>query len=254
MQTHWQDRSKHWGLQGPPLQPNPEVVDYFTSKVATDQHILLLGVTPQIAQVYQRVTAVDYSASMIERVWPGNTATKTAVLQNWLDYTPNKPFDAVIGDGSVNMLHYPTEIKLFFKRLPLWLKPGAPLICRIFTRFDEPVTITRIFEELETNKNFAAWRRLLNMYLAEQHGPLVRHSDVLNLFETLFPDRTQLPFAPELIAKMDAYRGATTSTWFPTRSEFLAEIPDNIEACFEDVGTYDHSTAYPIITCRIKES
>lgn len=254
MKTHWDARSQHWAQFRVPLQPNQEIIDYFLSEVSADQHILLLGVTRQIAEAYNNVTAVDYSPNMIQRVWVGNSKTKTAILQNWLDYTPTKKFDAVLGDASINMLQYPQEVKRFFNRLHLWIEPGRPLICRMFTRFSEPVTINRIYSELETNRNFNAWRRLLNMYLAEQNGSLVRHSDTLNLFNTLFQDRSQLPWDAETVSKMDTYKDTTTSTWFPTRQEILDIIPGYISAQFVDVGTYEHYTAYPILICKIQEN
>lgn len=253
MKTHWDARSQQWSTTGSPLQPNQEVIDYFLSQIPSDQHILLLGVTRQVAEVYQRITAVDYSPSMIQRVWVGNSTTKTAVLQNWLDYRPNQPFSGIIGDASINMLHYPTEIEIFFARLPQWLAPNGKFVCRVFTRFDEPVTLDRIHSELHTMKNFNAWRRLLNMYLAEQSGPLVKHSDTLALFNQLFPDRDQLPWPEDMLSKMDAYKDTTTSTWFPTRKELLSMIPEQFAAEFVDVGSYDHHTAYPILVCKIQD-
>lgn len=253
MNTHWAARSQHWGQMGPPLQPNHEVLDFMLSLVPRESNIMLLGVTPQIAQKYTSVVAVDYSEAMIQRVWPGNSNTKRAILCNWLEFTPNNKFDAILGDGSINMLQHPREVQNFFSRLSLWLKPDAPLVCRIFTRFDEPVTLDRIHSELHTNRNFAAWRRLLNMYLAEQKGPLVKHSDTLDLFNELFPDRSKLPWTSEQCAKLDAYRNTDTYTWFPRRDEFLQLIPSNIHAQFTDVGTYEHATAYPILTCKIQD-
>ena len=99
--THWAERSQHWGKIGPPLVPNQEIVDTFTRLVPSDQHILMLGVTPQIANAYTHVTAVDFSPAMIERVWPGNTETKQAIEDNWLTVDlVEEPFDGIIGDGS----------------------------------------------------------------------------------------------------------------------------------------------------------
>lgn len=253
MNTHWAERSRQWGQLGPPLQPNQEVIDYFLSEVSADQNILLLGVTKQVAEAYNNIIAVDYSPSMIERVWLGNTDTKQAILENWLNFTPDNKFDAALGDGSINMLYYPGEVEKFFTQLPLWLKPGGKLICRIFTRFDEPVTLDRIYNELKTNKNFSAWRRLIHMYLAEQKGSLVRHSDALAIFNELFPDRSILPWDSEIVSRIDAYKDTTTSTWFPTRSEFLDLVPKYLTPKFVDVGTYEHHTAYPILICQIPE-
>jgi hypothetical protein len=46
---------------------------------------------------------------------------------------------------------------------------------------------------------------------------------------------------------MDAYKDATTSTWFPTRQEILDLLPD---AEFVDVGTYDIADTCPLMIIK----
>ena len=103
--THWAARSLTYGQSGPPLNPNQEIIDGFISLAPVSGHILLLGVTAKIHAAYTHITAVDYSPAMIERVWPGNTPTKQVQEGNWLTVDlPVGTFDAILGDGSVNML------------------------------------------------------------------------------------------------------------------------------------------------------
>ena len=249
--THWADRSQHWGKIGPPLIPNQEVIDAFTALIPKDSNILMLGVTPQIANAYNSVTAVDFSPSMIERVWPGNTTTKRAIEADWLTVDLDQEFDGVLGDGSINMVGYPHEIRFLFKRTYTWLRPGGRFAMRFFTRPDEPVTREYLLEEgLNPTMGFSAYRRILPMYIAANEGnSCIRSSRMLEVFDELFPDRGVLKWDPEHITSIDAYRGTTTTSWFPTRSEILDFVyAESKDAGFVDAGTYEIANTCPILT------
>lgn len=251
LKTHWAERAKHWGKIGPPLQPNQEVIDCFTSLIPADRRILMLGVTPQVANAYNNVTAVDFSPAMIERVWPGNTATKHAIEDNWLTIDlADELFDGVIGDGSINMVGYPNDIRLLFERCYRWLKPGARFAMRFFTRPKEDITREYLLDEgANPTVNFSAFRRLLPMYIAAQEGSAVKTYRMLEVFDELFPDRSILKWDPEHIVSIDSYKGTTTTSWFPTREEILEFVHSgakNVE--FIDVGTYDIADTCPVLT------
>ena len=251
MITHWEDRSRHWGKIGPPLNPNQEIIDAFVQLIPTTSKILLLGVTPQVANTYNYVTAVDFSPPMIERVWPGNTETKHAYQDNWLTVDlSEEPFDGIIGDGSINMVGYPNDIRTLFERCYHWLKPGGRFAMRFFTRPDLPITRERLLAEgANPTVNFSAFRRLLPMYIAVTEGPAVRSYRMLEVFDELFPDRSQLKWPTEQIISIDSYKGTTTTSWFPTREEILEFVPvDAKDVRFIDVGTYDIADTCPILT------
>jgi SAM-dependent methyltransferase len=223
------------------LNPNHEIIDGFTSLVPTNGHILLLGVTAKVHAAYEHITAVDYSEAMIERVWPGNTTTKTASLDNWLTVDlPEGTFD-----GSVNMLAYPVEVRQLFKRSLQWLKPGGVFACRMWTRPDEPVTKERILAEASTGAmSFTAFRRLFNMLIAERDGSIFPVTKIAELFDEMFPDPSVLPW-PDT-SSIDAYRTSTATSWFPTRQEILDLAPAGSR--FVDVGTYEIAETCPILT------
>jgi len=245
--THWAARSLHWKTMGPPLQPNQEIVDCFHSIIPCSKHIMLMGVTPQIANAYANVTAVDREPAMIANVWPGDTATKRAINANWLSVDlPAESFDGVIGDGSINMLDI-SDVSFMFKRAISMLKPGGVFACRMFTRPDTPVKLDQLYQEAVTpTVNFSAYRRLLPMYLAEVHGPVVPVSQISTLFDQLCPDRSQVSWTAEQLSKIDDYRNSDTTTWFPTRDEILKLSPKGSR--FVDVGTYDIADTCPILT------
>jgi SAM-dependent methyltransferase len=250
--THWAARSQHWGKIGPPLVPNQEVVDAFTALIPTDKRILMLGVTPQIATAYTHVTSVDFSPPMIERVWPGNSATKQAIEDNWLTVDlADEQFEGLLGDGSINMVGYPHEIKFMFDRSYRWLTPGGRFAMRFFTRPDTAVTREQLVEEgLNPTMNFSAYRRLLPMYIAADEGnSCIRQRRMLELFDELFPDRSILKWDPEHISSIDSYKDTTTTSWFPTRTEILDFVhPDAKDVHFVDAGTYDIAHTCPILT------
>jgi SAM-dependent methyltransferase len=249
--THWAERSQHWGKIGPPLQPNQEVTDAFTSLVSSDKHILMLGVTPQIANAYTNVTSIDSSPEMIERVWPGNTDTKQAYEDNWLTVDiADEQFDAVLGDGSINMVEYPHDIRFMFDRAYRWLKPEGRFAMRFFTRPEQPISREQLIEEgLNPTVNFSAYRRLLPMYIAANEGPCIRSSKILDLFDELFPDRSILKWDPEHIISIDAYKDTVSTGWYPTRTEILEFVhTDAVDVRFIDAGTYDISYTCPILT------
>ena len=244
--THWAARSLTYGQSGPPLNPNQEIIDGFTKLVPTNGNILLLGVTRKIAEAYEHVTAVDYSEAMIQRVWPGNTDTKQAHYDNWLTVDlPDRAYDGILGDGSVNMLAYPVEVKHLFKRSLMWLKPGGVFAARVWTRPDKPITRERILQEAANpTMGFTAFRRLFNMLIADRNGSVFPVTKIAELFDDMFPDPSVLPW-PDT-SSIDPYRTSTATSWFPTRQEILDIAPTGSR--FLDVGTYDIADTCPILT------
>jgi len=245
--THWADRSRNWGRNGPPLQPNQEIIDCFASLVPLSANILLMGVTPQIAEAYTHVTAVEREPAMIERVWPGNSETKRAILDNWLTVDlPENHYDGIIGDGSINMLDL-KDVEFMLNKAKKLLRPGGVFACRMFTRLDEPITKERLHAEAANpTVNFSAYRRLIPMYLAAQNGPVVPVKLIVNLFDQMFPDRTILPWTAEQMSTMEPYRTSESTTWFPTRDEILDLAPKGSR--YIESGTYDIADTCPILT------
>jgi len=244
--SHWGHRSLTYGQMVAPLNPNQEIIDGFTSLAPVDGHILLLGVTRKVAETYTHVTAVDYNEDMIANVWPGNTLTKTATLDNWLTVDlPLESYDAIIGDGSLNMLATPAEVKHLIDRAQKWLKSGGVFACRMFTRPDTPVTEERIrAEAANPTMIFDAWRRLFNMRIADRDGAVFPVVRIYELFNEMFPDTSVLPWKD--VSAIDAYRTSTSTSWFPTRQEILDLAPQGSR--FVDVGTYDIADTCPILT------
>jgi len=245
--THWAERSRTWGRNGPPLQPNQEIVDCFASLIPSTANIILMGVTPQIANAYTYVTAVDRESAMIENVWPGNSETKRAINDNWLTVElPEGYYDGIIGDGSINMLEI-KDVEFMLNKAKKLLRLGGVFACRMFTRPDTPITMERLHAEAcNPTVNFSAYRRLIPMYIAAQNGPVVPVRLIAELFDQMFPDRSQLPWTAEQMSTMDAYRTSDATTWFPTRQEILDLAPAGSR--YIESGTYDIADTCPILT------
>lgn len=249
--THWNAVSQHYNIGEPPLIPNQEVIDYFYQRVPRTANILMLGVTPLIANAYDNVTAVDRELAMIESLWAGDSATRQAVNDNWLSVSlPNNQYSGVLGDGSINMLTNEQDVMALFERALNWLKPGGYFVCRFFTRPNMPVTLEQLqTQAIKPTMNFSAFKRLLPAYIAEQTGNAwVTTKSMALLFNELFPDRTILPWDEFNLASIDKYARGDGVTWFPNRQEVFDLVPKSAKHVqFVDVGTYDLAEHCPIL-------
>ena len=80
----WEELARKWDRYGPPICPDHSDVAHYRAGIAgAEAHVLLLGVTPQLAGLGTRLTALDGSQAMIDHVWPGNTPGRRAILGDW---------------------------------------------------------------------------------------------------------------------------------------------------------------------------
>src|SRR5215468_5285999 len=84
MSNHRQIYYRAWSHLAPPLRPHPEVVAAVKEQIkGRSGRTLLLGVTPELADIATDIVAVDRNLSMIANVWPGNTSTRCAIVGDW---------------------------------------------------------------------------------------------------------------------------------------------------------------------------
>src|ERR1035441_10842678 len=82
--NHWQVYYRAWSQLVPPLRPNPDVVAAVKEQIKDRRgRALLLGVTPELADVSPDLVAIDRNFSMIANVWPGNTTSRCAIAGDW---------------------------------------------------------------------------------------------------------------------------------------------------------------------------
>jgi SAM-dependent methyltransferase len=248
VQNHWEQNPRHWSRIEPPLRPDAEVTSAFLRLAGgPSARVLLLGVTSELANAFESVHAIDKSAAMIAKVWPGDSASKRAHQGNWLEMpVPDRPFDAVIGDGSLSNLDYPHEVRAVLPRILQSLRPGGRFICRMFERPDSPQDLDalRATAAAPARINFHAFKWQLAMHLAGVTRATVPVQEILALFNELFPDRAALAartgWPRELIDLVDVYRDSEVRFTFMTRQESIAVLPPGItDLRFDACSNYD---------------
>lgn len=107
----WDELARDWQRYSAPIRPGgTDVARFGTAIAGADRHVLLLGVTPQLAGLGQRLTAIDLSQGMLELVWPGDTPSRVAILGDWLcDIPQDQAYSAVLTDGGFSVLRWPDQ-------------------------------------------------------------------------------------------------------------------------------------------------
>ncbi len=246
---------QRWAGLKPPLRPNNEIVAALRNAIQGHaQHVLLLGVTPELVPIGDTLVAVDKSERMISLVWPGDTPTRHAVLDNWLTMPPPaQKFSAVIGDGSIDAIRH-TEYETLFAQLEATLLPGAVLAVRIYERPDPGETVAQVRQQTLSGKvaGFHAFKWRLAMAVAAERGAAdVPVTKIHDAFEKQFHDRAELSRATgwslQQIGEIDAYVGQASVFSFPTRREILTTLPRTFaNPRFAVSGTYELAERCPI--------
>jgi hypothetical protein len=191
--------------------------------------VLLLGVTPELAQVGIRTVAVDCSRSSIERIWPGNTAAATAVRADWTALPcPADAFSAAIGDGPFNCLQFPTGYGRLCEELARVVRPGGPLAVRVFVAPDRddsvPAIVADAFRGTIDGVHSLKWR-LAHALCARRRDPNVPVPAIWRAFNEAFPDRATLRartgWTSADLAQIDAYENVADVLSFPTASQLM---------------------------------
>ena len=252
----WAAFHRRWSKLKPPLRASADVVETIRHSIENrSSEVLLLGVTPELADMGARMVALDWSQSMIDHIWPGDSPTRRAMLADWRSMPFDTPrFSAVIGDGSFNCLVL-ADVPMVFHELSRVLSPGARLAVRVYATPSPCESLESLQREVMTaaTGGFHGFKWRLAMALAAETGNAeVAVSDVFGRFEALFPDRAALAHATgwseETIGEIDAYCGSDAVYIFPTVAQVLAAIPAEFRnAGFISSGAYDLAERCPIL-------
>lgn len=229
---------------GPPLRPSEidaaRVLDVYrreVEKLPGPHYGVLLGVTPEMANIVWDpplfLAAVESSQPMIDKVWPGNTDSRKAILGNWFSL----PFaegiaDIVVGDGSFSAIAYEDYRKLA-RSVSRVLKPGGVFSIRIFKRPEKPEPLSDVWDDLRSGKieNFHIFKWRLAMAL---QGDNMERGAVLGEVWDAFADEypcletlsEQTGWPVETLETIDNYRWSTNAFTFPTIQEVLTACTD----------------------------
>lgn len=256
--THWGRLQQRWSRLRPPLRPNDEVVAAMETALgaAARGTVLLLGVTPELADIGARLIACDNDARMIAGNWPGNDARRQALRADWLQLPlAAGAIDGVIGDGSLSMFDYPAGYRACFASLAHVLAPGGRLAIRLYRRPDEAESVAAVCAAATAQaiENFHAFKWRFAMALVAAAGtPNVAVADIHAAFVRAFPARGHLaslsgwPRAD--IDTIDSYAHSAARYSFPNAAELLATIPSSFgTARFVDSGCYPLAERCPLL-------
>jgi len=251
--AHWQSMAKGWHRLGPPLRPCPEDVEHFHRALGnTPGACLLLGVTPELAGLSARLTALDNSADMIRALWPQD---RRAVRGDWLDMPfEDASFDHVIGDGCPVLLGHPLQHERLFAEAARVLRPGGRLLLRVFVGAEQPETSEQVCSLALAGgiRGFHAFKWRLSMALAAQARDHTFHiADTLHTFDRLLPDRARLAaitgWPMRDIETIDFYRGSSARYSYPPLSALRSIVPLELHEVEVRHGSYELAERCPIL-------
>ena len=228
---HRQDYYRAWSQMTPPLQPHPTVVRAIKEQIKDlSGRTLLLGVTPQLADVAPYLVAIDRNFSMVQHVWPGNTASSWAMVGDWRNANfISGVFSACIGDGSLCGHRYPRGIETVIRQLERVLTADGRFVCRLYLAPDKTETVDEVRDAAMAGaiENFHACKFRLAMALVNGRStPEIEVDSILTEFNALFGDRDELVrvtgWSRAQIDTIDHYRNSSVIFCFPTRDQILS--------------------------------
>ncbi len=255
--SHWAKFHSRWAHYTPPLRPDRDVANAVRAAIAGhDESVLLLGVTPELADAGRHVTALDSSEMMIATVWPGDSECRRAVEGNWLAMPfAAGTFSAAIGDGSLSALPYPAGHRQLYEQIGKVLKPGGRVVLRLFKAPDNAESLSTVLAAARSGqiRNFHAFKWRLAMALVAASGdPNLAVEAILARFEREFPDRQKLAAATGWprgqIDTIDTYRGSEEVYSFATFEQIRQAMPASFtNPRLQESGSYELAERCPLL-------
>ena len=273
MENYWDLLARQFHHQQPPLRPSAEdaaivsgiIRDRRPEESERCTHILLLGVTPEIATLplpaNSSLLAIEQSQAMIDLVWPGNLLNHREVVRgNWfeIDLKP-RLFDFVVGDGFATGLAYPAQYRKIAATISEWLRPGGLLIGRLFVRSEPQETHERIFSDLRARRisrfDTLKWRLGMACQHSVKEGVAVE--DIYRSWVALEKDWPTLAeesnWPAPTVDTIKLYSGRKNRYHFPSVEEIKAEFNDSLEFVSATFPKYDFGECCPTLVFRRRE-
>ncbi len=161
-EPYWAALAHSYAALGPPLKPSGNDLQFMEGAVAEwaarppeePVEAMLLGVTTAIALMRwparTRLLALDSSEAMIRAVWPGDVpGHRRAVRGNWLAL-PRQPESCavVIGDGSLNCVRYPGELRALAAAVSNVLRDDGIFVLRCYVQRAVPERPQDVLDDL----------------------------------------------------------------------------------------------------------
>jgi ubiquinone/menaquinone biosynthesis C-methylase UbiE len=216
---------------------------------------LLLGVTPELADLSTQLVAIDNSAAMIQALWLPGRARRSVVQGDWLAMPfADQMFDAIIGDGSLVLLSCPMQYEQLFQHLRRVVRPNGKIVIRVFVSPEQTETCADVFAAVRSGRigSFHAFKWRLAMAMAAESADRHVHvAEVYAVFSRLFLDRTTLAKATGWsladMATIDAYQDSLARYSYPT----LLQVRQIFSRWFRELGvehgSYELAERCPIL-------
>ncbi len=255
----WSEFHKRFAVQGLPQIPDEAVAWRYTELIrGHDERVLLLGITRALAGIGRDLTALDFSAEQIERMWPGDARDRRALLGDWRDIEPPpEPFTAAIGDGSLSTLDWPGDYRNVLARVAAALASGGVLVIRCFLAPDRREALGQVVDDVlagrERDCNAARWR--IAMAAAGDDGGIAAR-DFAAVWRRVFPDLAALAertgwSLDGMNLIFDAFSRSPVRFSFVTRAALVDTLPPAlIEARFVPSGAYPLSERCPFLVAE----
>lgn len=251
--NHWADFARQWNRLGSPLRPCAEdVANIRRGMGSAPGRCLLLGVTPELADISPRLIAVDNCAAMIGALWnPG----REVVLGDWLNLPfAEESFDTIIGDGCLTLLAHPGQHDCFFQQLDRILVPGGKALIRLFCGPQQAERRDFVCAEAAAGKikSFHAFKWRLSMAIAaDAPDRNLCVAETCATFDRLIPDRTALAavtgWTTDEIETIDLYRNSEARYSFATLEQVRGTIPPTLRETGLLQGAYELAERCPVL-------
>ena len=172
--SHWAELHRRWAQVTTPLRPTPDDVESFGQVIALHRdRVLLLGATPELADLGTQTVGIDKNSAMAAHLWPGNTADRQVLGGDWLALPfARGAFSAAVGDGSLSALTYPENYRRLFSQLAEVLRPGGRVALRLYKAPDESEPLAAVLAAVRASeiRNFHVFKWRLAMALVAASG------------------------------------------------------------------------------------
>jgi SAM-dependent methyltransferase len=272
--TTWRLVARVYHSYGPPFRPSAADLAVIATSLGRwaerpdrmAANVLLLGVTPDIATLVLpyigTLTAVDSSSAMIEAVWPGDVPNKRhAICADWQELpTIGRQFDAVVGDGVVNLVPYPSGLRSLMRAVKQVLAHDGQFIVRCFVqprhREDPAFVVSELFRGSIASFSQFELRLLMAAQLEGKNGMTLDEACTAWLQHTadagMLTPRTE--WDAQAAETIDRWRGSGFLMAFPTIDDLRTLVNEQFQEVAISYPSYDLGERCPTLVLRPRET
>lgn len=258
--SHFHNLSNRWEALDLPLRPRAPVPDLLKALIPQGaKRMLILGVTPDFAELAPDITALDTSEIMIAQVWPGDNDSRRAVLGDWRAMPfEDEAFDIVVGDGALTLLSFPNGVDDVLAEVRRVTRKDGVAIVRTFIAPNAELSDTEMKAYINSLKGHSIdalrWRFAVQAVHAAPTPNIVSH-DAWQAFNRLYPDPSELMaqngWTAQDLQRVELYRDGAMALNFPTKRQLEQVILNHFShLAFEPSGDYPMSDLCPFAVMR----